>query len=152
MAKTGLFTNAIVCKVIVVICWFICVAQSSTETGFNDLLSGLNHPFMRHVKAEDQDQKEYDETKRSLQKEIMKIFGVEHRPRPNLFYRFSGKQISARKYMIDLYNHVSKTESWVDGEEYGGLCYNCSFNDSNVVSADTVVSFVNHGTYSRIEY
>ena len=83
--------------------------------------------------------------KTTLQEEILDIFGVDHRPRPNLFYRESGKEMSARKYMIDLYNSVTMNGIVSENEEKTIDLTNSTTNDSNAASADTVVSFVNHG-------
>ena len=83
--------------------------------------------------------------KTTLQKEILDIFGVDHRPRPNLFYRDSGKEMSARKYMTDLYNSVTKDGIVSENGDDDVILTNTTTNDSNAASADTVVSFVNHG-------
>ena len=85
--------------------------------------------------------------KTTLQKEILDIFGVDHRPRPNLFYRESGKEMSARKYMIDLYNSVTKDGIVSENGDDDIILTNTTTNDSNAANADTVVSFVNHGKY-----
>ena len=84
-------------------------------------------------------------SKNTLQKEILDIFGVDHRPRPNLFYRETGKEMSARKYMIDLYNSVTKSGVISEDGDDKIVLTNTTTNDSNAVNADTVVSFVNHG-------
>ena len=90
------------------------------------------------------------DTKNTLQKEILDIFGVDHRPRPSMFYREAGKDISARKYMIDLYNSVTKNKLESENDEDTDVIFsNTTTNDSNAVNADTVVSFVNHGKLPR---
>ena len=104
--------------------------------------SGFVNPFLRHEKS---DNNEDPETKKSIQKEILDIFGVDHRPRPSLFYRDSGKEISARKYMIDLYNSVTQDKHGGDvSDDDATLGCNGTLNET-AVAADTVVSFVNHG-------
>lgn len=84
-------------------------------------------------------------TKNTLQKEILDIFGVDHRPRPNLFYRDNSKEMSATKYMIDLYNSVTTNGVVSDNDDDDIVLTNTTTNDTNAVKADTVVSFVNHG-------
>ena len=102
------------------------------------------NPFLN--RKDDNDGKE----KTTLQEEILEIFGVDHRPRPNLFYRETGKEMSARKYMIDLYNSVTKNGIVSENEEKTIDLTNSTTNDSNAASADTVVSFVNHGKHDSL--
>eukprot|EP00794_Sanderia_malayensis_P012331 gene12331-13604_t len=116
------------------------------------------NPFLRHEKTDDKNDTAGSSasSKKTLQKEILDIFGVDHRPRPNLFYRETGKEISARKYMLDLYNSVT-TNSNKESDSNGGLdvdnnptiCCNNTISNDTRVNADTVVSFVNHALIPR---
>ena len=125
-----------VCNALPVFALLSVLLASSCSPMFGD--TAFMNPFLNRGE-------EGTKAKNDLQKEILDIFGVEHRPRPSMFYRESGKEISARKYMIDLYNSVTSNEVVVDNGNEEIMLMNTTANDSNAANADTVVSFVNHG-------
>ncbi|XP_058621126.1 bone morphogenetic protein 6 isoform X1 [Onychostoma macrolepis] len=83
--------------------------------------------------------------KREMQKEILSILGLNHRPRPHLN---SGKYNSAPLFMLDLYNSMS-TEEKSDVDQYRSLFTTtrpalASLHDTEFLhDADMVMSFVN---------
>ncbi|ROL51063.1 Bone morphogenetic protein 7 [Anabarilius grahami] len=80
-----------------------------------------------------------------MQKEILSILGLNHRPRPHLN---SGKYNSAPLFMLDLYNSMS-TEEKSDVDQYRSLFTTtrpalASLHDTEFLhDADMVMSFVN---------
>ncbi|XP_030625787.1 bone morphogenetic protein 6 isoform X2 [Chanos chanos] len=93
--------------------------------------------------------------KREMQKEILSILGLPHRPRPHLSH---GKYNSAPLFMLDLYNTISIDEkNEVDGilDQYKSMFTTqgpplAAFQDSAFLNdADMVMSFVNLVEYDR---
>nr|XP_055037799.1 bone morphogenetic protein 6 [Misgurnus anguillicaudatus]XP_055037800.1 bone morphogenetic protein 6 [Misgurnus anguillicaudatus] len=93
--------------------------------------------------------------KREMQKEILSILGLNHRPRPHLN---SGKYNSAPLFMLDLYNTLS-TEEKSDVDQYRSLFTTtttttrpalASIQDTDFLhDADMVMSFVNLVEFDR---
>ena len=86
--------------------------------------------------------------RREMQREILSILGLPHRPRPHIYT----KQNAAPMFMMDLYNSIS-----TNGEPKSYSYYNPAFTtqepqmiaqqDSRFLNdADMVMSFVNLGT------
>ncbi|KAJ8010574.1 hypothetical protein DPEC_G00076490 [Dallia pectoralis] len=118
--------------------------------GSNYLFDGNNevHPSFIHRRLRTHE-------KREMQKEILSILGLPHRPRPHLAH---GKYNSAPLFMLDLYKTISSEEkNEVEGmlEEYRSMFTtqgpplatyqeNAFLND-----ADMVMSFVNLVEHDR---
>ncbi|XP_051969739.1 bone morphogenetic protein 6 [Xyrauchen texanus] len=89
--------------------------------------------------------------KREMQKEILSILGLNHRPRPHVN---SGKYNSAPLFMLDLYNTIS-TEEKSDVDQYRSLITTtrpsvASLQDTEFLhDADMVMSFVNLVEFDR---
>ncbi|CAL8398326.1 unnamed protein product [Arctogadus glacialis] len=115
--------------------------------GSNYLFDGNNevHPSFIHRRLRTHE-------KREMQKEILSILGLPHRPRPHVSH---GKYNSAPLFMLDLYKSIlSEEKNEVDGvmlEQYQSMLTtqgpslatyqeNAFLND-----ADMVMSFVNLG-------
>lgn len=114
--------------------------------GSNYSLGGNNevHPGFIHRRLRTHE-------KREMQKEILSILGLPHRPRPHLSH---GKYNSAPLFMLDLYNTISGEEkSPVDGKlnRYQTMRTTQSpplatYQETAFLNdADMVMSFVNLG-------
>lgn len=76
---------------------------------------------------------------KAFQREILSLMGLPKRPRPPLRIRLYGKQLSAPRFMYDLYKSLSKNDS-----DEKGFCCNSTLTDQRAAGADTIVSFPNH--------
>ena len=124
---------------VLLLVWGYCVLADSVFTNFtldNEVHSSFIH---RRLKSQE---------RREMQREILSILGLPHRPRPHLH----GKHNAAPMFMLDLYNAMS-TEGEEDGYSYP---YKPVFTtqgppiatlqDNNFLNdADMVMSFVNLG-------
>lgn len=117
-----------------------------TVAGSNYSLDGNNevHPGFIHRRLRTHE-------KREMQKEILSILGLPHRPRPHLSH---GKYNSAPLFMLDLYNTISSEEkSQVEGmlDRYQSMRTTQSpplatYQETAFLNdADMVMSFVNLG-------
>ncbi|XP_016366839.1 bone morphogenetic protein 7-like [Sinocyclocheilus rhinocerous] len=125
------------CALVLLLVWGYCVLA---DTGFtNFTLDNEVHSSFIHRRLKSQERRE-------MQREILSILGLPHRPRPHLH----GKHNAAPMFMLDLYNAMS-TEADEEGFSYP---YKPVFTtqgppiatlqDNNFLNdADMVMSFVN---------
>ncbi|XP_016310789.1 bone morphogenetic protein 6 isoform X1 [Sinocyclocheilus anshuiensis] len=110
--------------------WSFYLAASSSVLDGSELQPNFMHRRLR------------TQEKREMQKEILSILGLNHRPRPHLKYN------SAPLFMLDLYNSMS-TEEKSDVDQYRSLFTTTrpalvSPHDTEFLhDADMVMSFVN---------
>uniref|UniRef100_A0AAY4BCX3 TGF-beta family profile domain-containing protein n=1 Tax=Denticeps clupeoides TaxID=299321 RepID=A0AAY4BCX3_9TELE len=121
------------------LCWTLVAGSSYLFDGGNDI-----HPSFVHRRLRTHE-------KREMQKEILSILGLPHRPRP---HHSHGKYNSAPLFMLDLYNTMSSEgRNEVDGilDQYKSAFttpgpHLSTFQDSAFLNdADMVMSFVNLG-------
>lgn len=87
-------------------------------------------------------------TSAKLQREILNLLGLPHKPRISLNTRLHGRKMSAPRYMIDLYNSLENNASVSSVE--GDYCCNDTVADSRASGADTIMSYLHHGTYCHL--
>ncbi|XP_016396241.1 bone morphogenetic protein 6-like isoform X3 [Sinocyclocheilus rhinocerous] len=113
--------------------WSVYLAGGSSVLDGSELQPNFMHRMLR------------TREKREMQKEILSILGLNHRPRPHLN---SGKYNSAPLFMLDLYNSMSTKEK-SDVAQYRSLFTTtrpalASLHDTEFLhDADMVMSFVN---------
>uniref|UniRef100_A0A673B7Y4 TGF-beta family profile domain-containing protein n=1 Tax=Sphaeramia orbicularis TaxID=375764 RepID=A0A673B7Y4_9TELE len=124
-------------------CMFPVAGSNYSLDGNNEVHPGFIHRRLR------------THEKREMQKEILSILGLPHRPRPHLSH---GKYNSAPLFMLDLYNTISSEEkSQVEGilDRYQSMRTTQSpplatFQETAFLNdADMVMSFVNLVEYDR---
>ncbi|KAF3836066.1 hypothetical protein F7725_028624 [Dissostichus mawsoni] len=124
-------------------CMFLVSGSNYSLDGNNEVHQGFIHRRLR------------THEKREMQKEILSILGLPHRPRPHLSH---GKYNSAPLFMLDLYNTISNEEkSQVEGmlDRYQSMRTTQSpplatYQETAFLNdADMVMSFVNLVEYDR---
>jgi len=81
-------------------------------------------------------------TSTKLQREILNLLGLPRRPRLSLNTRLHGRKMSAPRYMMDLYNTLQMN---VTSSNRGFCCNETGTDVSRAESADTIMSYLNHG-------
>nr|XP_046227427.1 bone morphogenetic protein 6 [Scatophagus argus] len=124
-------------------CMFLVAGSNYSLDGNNEVHPGFIHRRLR------------THEKREMQKEILSILGLPHRPRPHLSH---GKYNSAPLFMLDLYNTISSEEkSQVGGMRDGYRSMRTTQSPALTTyqetaflnDADMVMSFVNLVEYDR---
>ncbi|XP_026869440.2 bone morphogenetic protein 6 [Electrophorus electricus] len=121
------------------------------------LIAGSNYLFdsNNEVHSSPMHPRLWTREKKEMQKEILSILGLPHRPRP---HQWNGKYNSAPLFMLDLYNTInSEKENEVDGilDQYKSMFTTQgpplpTFQDNAYLNdADMVMSFVNLVEYDR---
>lgn len=130
LALVGLWWSAFYCT-------FLAAGSNYSLGGNNDVHLGFIHRRLR------------THEKREMQKEILSILGLPHRPKPNLA---QGKYNSAPLFMLDLYNTISGEEKKpveVKLDRYHSTTQSlplATYQETAFLNdADMVMSFVNLG-------
>lgn len=120
-------------------CMFPVAGSNYSLDGNNEVHPGFIHRRLR------------THEKREMQKEILSILGLPHRPRPHLSH---GKYNSAPLFMLDLYNTISSeekspVEGMLDRYQYMRTTQSpplATYQETAFLNdADMVMSFVNLG-------
>lgn len=139
LALVGLWWSAYYCT-------FLVAGSNYSLDGNNEVHPGFIHRRLR------------THEKREMQKEILSILGLPHRPRPHLSH---GKYNSAPLFMLDLYNTISseeksQVESMLDRYQTMRTTQNpllATYQETAFLNdADMVMSFVNLGKLLEIIY
>ncbi|XP_026147644.1 bone morphogenetic protein 6 [Mastacembelus armatus] len=124
-------------------CMFTVAGNTHSLDGNNEVPTGFIHRRLR------------THEKREMQKEILSILGLPHRPRPHLSH---GKYNSAPLFMLDLYNTMSsedksQSESMSNGYQTMRTTQSphlATYQETAFLNdADMVMSFVNLVEYDR---
>lgn len=118
-------------------CTFLVAGNNYSLGGNNEVYVGFIHRRLR------------THEKREMQKEILSILGLPHRPKPNVS---QGKYNSAPLFMLDLYNTISgeeKIPEEVKLSRYQSLPLATYQETAFLNDADMVMSFVNLGKIHR---
>lgn len=130
LALVGLMWSAFYCT-------FLVAGNNYSLDGNNEVYVGFIHRRLR------------THEKREMQKEILSILGLPHRPKPNVS---QGKYNSAPLFMLDLYNTISgeeKIPEEVKLSRYQSLPLATYQETAFLNDADMVMSFVNLGKMHR---
>lgn len=76
-----------------------------------------------------------------FKQEILSLMGLRQRPRPTITTPLR-QLMSAPRYMMKLYNSISKNQSYGDG-----FCCNDTIVDTRALGADTIMSYLHPGIF-----
>lgn len=140
--------------------WWSAYSCTFLSARSNFSLDGHNNEAHQHHPAGFIQRRLRTHEKREMQKEILSILGLPHRPRPHLL-QSHGKYNSAPLFMLDLYNTISSEEkSQVEGilDRYHHQSMSTTQSPPPLATyqetaflndADMVMSFVNLVEYDR---
>ena len=84
-----------------------------------------------------------ESTSVSLEQEVLNLLGLVRPPKRTNTTLF-GRNMSAPRFMIELYNSLAANQS----VSVDGLCCNSTVTDPRAVDADTIMSYLNHSKFS----